>query len=223
MRRICAEVAGIDEATCDQTTAQSITCHATRIYGATLPDPWENPRAIEKEIDGIRAEIRKLRKRIQALDGHARSLARNHADRNEREDVEANIVSSIKDGDDEALRTSLERLNEYSARPKGQWVDFAALTHLDALEVALIGPAERAIAAAGTGPGRRPDRRAYRTAAAAARAFRDLTGTDPTFWNGGETPFSRMLVRIYQCAGIKADLRKPIEAAMHELRSDSRN
>ena len=218
LRRICAETKGVDEANCDRATALAITRAATAIFKAAVPERWPNPSAVESEIDGVIRDIRKLRRRVAALDHAALASARMHAEREERAAIHEAIVAAGSNS--VALRNACAQFDEFSRRSHETWVDIAAIRHLDALEDALKGPAAKAVAAAGTGAGRRPDRRAYRTAAAAARAYRDLTGTDPTFWNGGETPFSRMLVRIYQCAGIKADLRKPIEAAMRELRAD---
>ncbi|KPQ05467.1 MAG: Biogenesis of lysosome-related organelles complex-1 subunit 2 [Rhodobacteraceae bacterium HLUCCA12] len=215
IRSICAEVAGVDLISCDQPTAQEINRQAFAIFGSALPLAWENPSKIETEIDGIIRDIRKLRQRIIALDGYAKSLARKHAVREKEQEILDSIVASA--GDSEKMAEAVRQFDEFSKRPKELWVDIAALSHLDALEQALTGPAEVAIAATPPGAGRRPNRRAYRVALVAARVFQDLTGTNPTFWNGGETPFSRMVAKIYRCAGIKADLRKPIEAAMHEL------
>lgn len=215
IERICAEVADVDLMSCDQPTAQEINRQAFAIFGSAMPLAWENPSKIETEIDGIIRDIRKLRQRIVALDGYAKALARKHAERETEREIHDAIVASA--GDPEKMTEALRQFDEFSRRPKELWVDFAALSHLDALEQALTKPAEVAIAAAPPGAGRRPNRRAYRVALAAARAFHDLTGTNPTFWNGGETPFSRMVADIYRCAGIKADLRKPIEAAMREL------
>lgn len=215
IQRICAEVIGVDLAFCDQSTAQEINHQAYAIFGAAMPLAWEKPGKVETEIDGIIRDVRKLRRRIVALDGYAKAMARKDAERETEREIHDAIVASA--GDPVKLAEAVRRLDEFSKRPKELWVDFAALSHLDALEQALAKPAETAIAATPSGAGRRPNRRAYRVALVAARAFQDLTGTKPTFWNGGETPFSRMVAEIYRCAGIKADLRKPIEAAMHEM------
>jgi hypothetical protein len=208
-------VRGVDLAECDHVTALKIGHHALEIYLSTRPVAWESPSNIENEIDGIIRDIRRLRQRIMALDGYAMSLARRYAERDKEQEINDAIVASI--GDAEKMAEAIERFDEFSRRPMGLWVDKAAIAHLDALEQALTEPARIAIAAVPVGAGRRPNRVAYRVALTAAVAFRDLTDTDPTFWNGGETPFSRMVADIYKCAGIKADLRKPIEAAMHKL------
>jgi hypothetical protein len=217
IKDICAAIIGCELKDNVQAKQENINKHSLSIFLAAQPLAWESPTKIEKEIDGIIRDIRKLRKRISALDGYAASLARRHAQRHEEQAINDAIVASAQDP--EKLEEALKQFDEFSTRPKELWVDFAALAHLDALEQALIKPAEVAIAASPPGAGRRPNRRAYRVALATARAFRDLTGENPTFWNGGETPFSRMLAEIYRSAGIKADLRKPIEAAMHELSS----
>ena len=215
IRRICARVAEVDLASCDQSTAQEINRQVVAIFRSAMPLAWENPGRIEAEIDGIIRDLRKLRQRIVALDGYAKSMARKHAERETEQEIHDAIVASA--GDTERMAEAVRKFDEFSRRPKELWVDIAALSHLEALEKALTKPAELAIAATPAGAGRRPNRRAYRVALAAAHAFSALTGTNPTFWNGGETPFSRMVADIYRCEGIKADLRKPIEAAMHEL------
>lgn len=215
LQRICADVAGIDLASCDQEKTQEITRHAVAIFGSAIPLAWEKPNRIEAEIDGIIRDIRKLRQRIGALDGYAKALARKHAERETEQEINDIIVASA--GDRVKMAEAVRQFDEFCRHPKELWVDIAALSHLEALEQALTKPAEVAIAATPPGAGRRPNRRAYRVAFEAARAFQDLTGTNPTFWNRGETPFSRMVADIYRCSGIKADLRKPIEAAMHEL------
>lgn len=219
IQRICAEVAGVDLASCDQPTAQEINRQAFSIFSSAIPLAWKNPGKIETEIDGIIRDIRKLRQRIVALDDYAKTLARKHAERETEREIHDAIFASA--GDPVKMAEAVRQFDEFSRRPKELWVDLAALSHLDALEQALSKPAEVAIAVTPPGAGRRPNRRAYRVAHVAARVFKDLTGTQPTFWNGGETPFSRMVAKIYRCAGIKAGLRKPIEAAMHELSSVS--
>ncbi|MEH6787595.1 MAG: hypothetical protein V7673_09745 [Paracoccus sp. (in: a-proteobacteria)] len=208
-------MAEVDLASCGQSTAQEINRQAYAIFVSAMPLAWENPGKIEAEIDGIIRDLRKLRQRIVELDGYAKTLARKHAERKMERKIHDAIVASA--GDPEKMTEAVRQFDEFSRRPKELWVDIAALSHLDALEQALTGPAKVAIAANPPGAGRRPNRRAYRVALAAAHAFHALTGTNPTFWNGGETPFSRMVADIYRCAGIKADLRKPIEAAMHDL------
>lgn len=218
IRLICARAKGIEFATCDQDTAQEITRQAYPILQSTFPLPWQNPSKIESEVGAILGDIRKLRRRIVALDGYTKSLARQHAERDEEKDILEEIIAAADDP--VKMAEAEKRFDEFSRRPKESWVDIAALAHLDALEKALVRPVEVAIEASPPGAGRRPNRRAYRVAFAAARAFRNLTDSPPTFWNGGATPFSRMVADIYSCAGIKADLRKPIEAAMRKLESD---
>jgi len=212
--RICAELVGVDLNACDRETFHKITHEALPLVCLGRPHPWKRPGEIEKEIDGIVGDVRRLRRRIQSLDGYAMGIARREANRPERELAMQGIVDAV--GDEEKMRLAVEKLTACE-KPQDQWVDFAALRHLDALEASLIAPAERAIARAGEGTGRPKNLDAYEVAFAAARAFQNITGTRPTYWNGGSTPFSRMLKRLYTEIGIEAHTRKPFEWAMSKL------
>ena len=98
-----------------------------------------------------------------------------------------------------------------------EWVDLAALRHVNALEAAMQELGARAIELTPTGAGRPKNKHAHDVALAAAYAFKELTGNDPTFWNEGSTPFSRMVGALFEELGIKAKLRGPIEAAMQKF------
>lgn len=219
--RICAALKGLGPENIASGEAAEIAEVSWRIFVAGVPPAWERPSGIEAEVDGIIRDIRRLKKRIGALDSFAKSSARREADRSEREKIEREMGEAAVSGNRNALSDALQRYREISARARETWVDIAALAKLDELEAALRAPAAMAISAAGTGAGRKRNRQAYHLALAAARAFKRLTGNEPTFWNGGETPFSRMLSEVYRCAGVTADMRTPVEAAMRELREES--
>lgn len=210
---ICADIAQVDETTCSQDTAQRITRIASTI--PMFPDRMKEPRKIEREVDQIIKDIRSLRKRISALDDYARSCARRAADRPEFKDVLEAIADS--ECDPEAMNAAVQRFETLSQKPRSEWVDFAALHHLDALETAMRDLGLQAIARTSPGAGRRGNQHAHKVAFAAAKAYVDLTGEQPTFWNGGSTPFSRMIERLFAELEIKAGIRGPVEAAMQKL------
>lgn len=149
---------------------------------------WTRPGNVEAEIEVARKKLTAAIDAVRAIDGYAMSVARRAADP--------------------------DRL--YQIVPREEWVDYAAIAAMEQLRDALIHPVERAIPHAPTGPGRPPNRRAYAVADCAYRIFADLTGTKPTFWNGGETAFSRLVTDLFSAYGITSSLRKPIEAAMHK-------
>lgn len=213
---LLAEAAGIDFALCEIETREKLFKEVLRFAPIQKPHPWKRPREIEDEIDGIRSDIRRLRQRIEALDGYAMSLARIEADRGEQE---AALQAIIDAGNDrELIADALSKLREHGQRPQEQWVDRAALRHLEALEAALVYPAERAISRTMDGSGRPRNLDAYEVALAAAVAFQNLTGTRPGYWNGGRgTPFSRLVEALFADIGIDAHPRKPIEWAMTKL------
>jgi len=191
VRLICADVAGVDWHRCDVETGQRINRIASRI--PTHPHPMRDPKAVEKEVDQIIKEIRSLRKRIASMDEYAKSYARR-------------TVQPVYDG---------------SIQPQEDWVDFAALRHVDALEAAMRNLGALAIELSPPGAGRPKNRHAHDVALAAAHAFKELTGDDPTFWNTGSTPFSRMVEALFRELGVKAGLRGPIENAMQKLATDA--
>ena len=213
---ICAEVAGIDATTCERKILVQITECAGAICSEINRPYFRDPSKLEAEIDGIQRDIRKLVKRIEALDPRARMMARWRGD-----GLDAIMEVLGTASDPSAREDAHKKWDELAEKPMEDWIDFRTLRQLRALEDALVRPIESAINAAPPGAGRRPNRRAYEVALAAAQAYRKLTNADPTFWNGGETPFSRMVRNIYECGGIEADIRKPILAAMHKLKHES--
>lgn len=221
--RICAEAAGIDLTTCDQATRKKVRKEGLRVALESVDSrPWDKPGAIESEIDGIIADIRSLRRRIQALDNYALALARMEADRPERE---AALQAMADAGNDPDRREAAhQRLIDLPNKPKEDWVDFIAIRHLDELEAALVFPATEAITRADrSGRTKKRNLAAYDLALAAAHAYQNLTGKTPGNWTGGNTPFMRMVEQLFEVAGIRASVRKPIEAAIHNLRQKERD
>lgn len=188
------------------------------------PQGWERPQEIEKELEGVLSDIRALRKRIIKLDGYSLSMARRRQDPLQEEIAKIDVAEVLRQ-----LKSDLEAQGRGEqtpprlwhqigdAPPIENWVDKAALRHLDELEKCLIAPIEAAIASAPSGRGRPKNRRAYRIAEFAVGMFVRLTGEKPTYWNGTETKFSRLVEELFQIGGVKADIRKPIEAAMSKL------
>lgn len=168
-------------------TFQKLTSRLAHMHGAA--HVWMRPGSVESEAEKLRTKLASTIEAIEGLDHYAMALARREADR--------------------------DRLDQIV--PREEWVDHAAITAINALRDALVFPIERAIPNAPTGAGRPPNRRAYGVVECAYLTFEELTGKKPTFWNGGETDFSRLVEELFQVYGIKSTLRKPIEAAMHKF------
>ena len=217
VRLICADVAGVDWHRCDQETGQRINRIASTI--PMHPNPMRDPKAVERDVDQIIKEIRSLRKRIASLDEYAKSYARRAAMREEFTEICSEIACA--GADPIAQEKASARFEAHSKRPLEEWVDFAALRHIDALEAAMQELGARAIELSPTGAGRPRNKHAHDVALAAARAFKELTGDHPTFWNTGSTPFSRMVEALFRELSVKAGLRGPIENAMQKLASDA--
>lgn len=180
-----------------------------------LHPTWSKPGDVEAELEGVLQDLRSLRRRIENLDRHALVLARQAQTADRDKALEAQLVE--KAGDFAAINQLLHDHEGASLDPRN-YVDQAALRHIQQLEQCLVAPIERAIAAAPTGRGRPKNRRAYDIADFAAQAYFKLTQKPPTFWNGGATPFSRLVDDLFALGGVTADPRKPIEAAMSKMR-----
>ncbi len=183
------------------------------------PPAWTRPKDIEEELEGIRADIRALKKRIQNADRFAMVLARREATRPNLEALEAEIEEA--QGNHEVITQAADRyfLKERAITPD-KYVDKAAIKHLEEVEKCLVRPIEEAIEAAPKGRGRPKNNRAHAIASYAARSYLYLTGERPTFWNGTDNAFSILVDELFNVANIVADIRKPIEAAMSKLEQD---
>lgn len=99
-----------------------------------------------------------------------------------------------------------------------EWIDERALAVLDQLREAVNAAAVSEEIARSWRPngrgGRRPNRRAYAAALSVARLYRDMTQSAPTFWNGNETPYSRLLKEVFSVVGINAHPRRAAEWAI---------
>lgn len=168
-------------------TFQNLTLRIAHMHGAA--HVWMRPGNAENEAEKLRAKLASTIEAIEGLDRYAMALARREADR--------------------------DRLDQIV--PREEWVDYAAIAAISALRAALVFPIERAISNAPTGAGRPPNRQAYGVAESAYLIFEEVTGKKPTFWNGGDTDFSRLVEQLFKAYGIKSTLRKPIEAAMHKF------
>lgn len=188
-----------------------------RMHGAAAV--WEGPGQIEAQLEDARAKLRGAIKAVEALDGYALSLARRYSDREREErffrrlgEIDASVNS------EDAKRVMVDRLcADYEPQPPSEYVDNNALAAMAALVQSLERPTEMAIANAPQGPGRRKNRRAYEVAKYALLIYREVTDQDVGFWEGGSTPFSRLVAGLFEIYGIKAGIKKPILEAMHEF------
>lgn len=198
-------------------TFQNLTLRLAHMHGAA--HVWMRPGNVESEAEKLRAKLASTIEAIEGLDRYAMALARNEADRSREKELEKAILQLDREKlPKEEHRAALEKLcGNYEPQPIDEWVDHAAIAAINALRDALVFPIERAIPNAPTGAGRPPNRRAYGVAEAAYLIFEEVTGKKPTFWNGGETDYSRLVSALFEAYGIKSTLRKPIEAAMHKF------
>ncbi len=218
-RIIDAIVLATGKAEHDWPEAVSDSVHLRIAKMLTAP-AWSKPKDAEAEIDAILRDVRGLRRRVQGLHHHTAALARQAKDAREREDALNRVAVAADESDLVAHARAVDELKRIMFQPKEQWVDFAALHHLDALERCLTVAAGDVIEAAPSGRGRPANRHANRAALEAARIYIGITGEMPTFWNGGSTPFSRLVDEVFAVAGISVQLRQPIEAAMRKLRAE---
>lgn len=177
---------------------------------------WKRPAEIEKEIEGIRSDIRRLKKRIIAADPYALSLARRQATHSEEMRLfdEIELAAGNEEKIDEISDRYLTLMESISP---DEYVDTAAIVHLESLEKGLVRPIEAAIEAAPHGRGRPQNVRAHQIALYAAKSYWLLTGEKPTFWNGTDNSFSQLVKELFAIGGVVADIRKPIESAMSKF------
>jgi hypothetical protein len=179
---------------------------------------WTKPSKIEAEVEDARRKLSDAIAAIKAIDGYAKALARQEASRDRDAAFHAQIieVGQREISNDEKITLMNEICAAHQPQPVAEWVDYSVIAAMEKLRNALAYPVKLAIPNASTGRGRPANRRAYRVADCAYRIFSDLTGEKPTFWNGGETAFSRLVTGLFAIYGIHSTLRKPIEAAMHK-------
>ncbi|MEO9463902.1 MULTISPECIES: hypothetical protein [Alphaproteobacteria] len=180
------------------------------------PPVWSRPKEIEEELEGIRADIRALKKRIHNVDRFAIGMARREAT---KQDLEQFTKEVIEAKDNQVMVDSL--VEGYFAKMRAvtpdKYVDHAAIRHLEEMEKCLVRPIEVAIEASPKGRGRPKNNRAYEIASFAAKAYLHLTGEKPTFWNGTDNAFTILVEELFNLGSVLADIRKPIEAAMSKL------
>jgi hypothetical protein len=213
---------GIDLHTVEPETFQSVNLAVAQMHGAA--HVWQKPSEIERELEDARTKLNEAIKAVQDLDNYAKALARKQAERKADEAFEMRIlaVGQSDVSEDEKEQRLNEIVRDWQPTPQELWVDNFAIAAMSRLRDALKHPIEQAIPNVRLGAGRPPNRQAYAVAECAYRLFSELTGTKPTYWNGGETPFSRLVTGLYSAYGIESSLRKPIEAAMHKYGEKNR-
>lgn len=200
---------------------QDLIITTARMHGAA--HVWQKPREIKDHLEDVRAKISDAMQAIKGLDNYAKSLARIDADRESEENFQELILKVDRMGlSDDERRQQIEKICEgWKPQPIEEWVDYLALEAMEKLRKSLVLPIEKAIPNEQNGPGRPLNRRAYLVAECAYILYLDLTGEEPGFWEGGETPFSRLVSALYSMYGIRAGLKKPILAAMHKYKKYS--
>lgn len=178
---------------------------------------WQKPGDIEDQLETVRAKLSDAIDSVRKMDPRAKVYARNYADR----DRETKFIKEVQENNDADLSVGewRHRRDEIVARwkpqPQFEWVDYAALSAMEKLRDSLVKPLEYATSSPPAGPGRPVNRQAYKVAEHAYLIYVYLTEEEPGFWEGGATPFSRMVKELYEFYGINASLKKPILAAMH--------
>ncbi|TGN58590.1 hypothetical protein E4L95_12325 [Paracoccus liaowanqingii] len=187
-----------------------------RMNRAIRGPAFSQPKQIEAEVEGIRKDIRKLRQRIEALGHETLVMARQASQAAEYKAAEKRIAEASAARDDEKMMAAAKAFVELGDNPK-DWHDIAAARHLAALEEGFRECAKVAVELAPIQSGRPKNQHAYMVAEFAVQSFTHFTGQKAGFWNGGDTPFMRYTADLCDAAGVKADLRTPIEAAMRKL------
>lgn len=208
---------GVVDADLSSETRLSAITRIAQMYGAARI--WERPGDIEDQLENARSKLSEAISAVESLDGFAKALARREATVEQDRQFESTLAA-IADGPgskEEKQRQLSEAVLANPPLESSQYVDNAAIEKMKALRKALERPITQAIPIAHTGPGRPKNLRAYLVAEHAYLLFEVLTQSRPTFWNGGETPFSRLVDFLFQAYGINSTIRKPIEAAMHKF------
>ena len=188
----------------------------SRLNYAVRGPVFAYPHEVEAEVEGIRKDIAALRRRIDALGEQTLAKVRRASHAQEYREAEAAISAAAKLQDDAAMTEAVTCFMEIANRKPEQWHDKAAARHLDALEVGLHECARVAVELAPIKTGRRRNEHPYMIADFAVQSFQHFTGEKAGFWNGGAGPFMRYVDDLCAAAGVKADMRRPIEAAMRK-------
>lgn len=178
---------------------------------------FENPHDVEAEVESIRRDVRALRRRIESLGERTLGMVRRAAEGREYREAEAAIAAAQASRDDEMMKAAVLAFMEIADRKQDRWHDIAAARHLDALDQGLEECARVAVELAPIKTGRRRNEHPYMIADFAVQSFTHFTGQKAGFWNGGDGPFMRYVTDLCAAAGIRADMRRPIEAAMRKL------
>ena len=181
---------------------------------------WDKPSEIEASVEMARRKLQGAIKAVESLDNYAKVLTRREATREADEDRRNNFVKLLETANGEADKRELTAAFLESDQPlsQEQWIDLATVRHMKELERSLRRPIEVAIEVSPSGPGRPRDRTAYALSDIACSLFVHFTGSQPTFWNGGKTPFSRFVAELFVVSGLTSSIRKPIEAAIHKYK-----
>lgn len=197
---------------------QDLTMKLGRMHSAA--SVWQKPGEIENQLEAVRAKLVDAMNAVSGMDNYAKVLARSEADRERDTNFQKRILElqNFEMSDDERYQQVVKICASWKPQPIAEWVDNAALDAMEKLRKSLARPIEQAIPNAPTGPGRPPNRRAYLVAEYAYILYTDLTEQEPGFWEGAETPFSRLVSELYKIYGIRAGLKKPILATMHKYK-----
>ncbi|WP_101067709.1 hypothetical protein [Roseovarius salinarum] len=193
-----------------------------KMHGAA--SVWERPGEIETQLEDARKKLAAAIEAIEKLDNYARVQARREALKERDAEFERQLAAIAESGAprDEQLERMNRVIEAFQTVPREEWIDYAAIAQIKALSAALTRPIEQAIPMVQEGRGRPRNLRAYAVAEHAYVIFEELTGQKPTFWNAKETtPFGRIVQQLFNVYGIKSNVRKPIEAAMHKFSSET--
>lgn len=197
---------------------QKLCWRIAEMHGAARV--WERPGQIENQLEDARKNLTAAIEAVKNLDNFAKVLARNEALKERDQEFERQIVEIGASGlpQNEQIEQINNVIEAFPPIPPEEYIDHAAIAHLEKLRDALVRPIEAAIPSVQEGRGRPRNTRAYAVAEYAYLIFEELTGQKPTFWNGKETTaFGRMVEFLFEVYGIKSTVRKPIEAAMHKF------
>lgn len=162
---------------------------------AILEGKITNHAEIEDQLERTRKRIRDLQRDFASLSGWAKSVASTEIERRRG-------VSDL----DRAI----------DPPPRHKWPNIALPALLDEWFDGLEFVATKIVTASPPRKGRKKNIKAYRAAELCLEGFVLSTGKEPTFWNGGDTEFSRVVCQVFEIMEIDGGIRGPIEAAMQK-------